>query len=60
MIQLKYGVYTKIQNYFGGDWSAGVLQGRGTSSKDCTRRIGFIGKTADEIATRSAGNYRRG
>ncbi len=43
MLQLRYGIYQEVQNDIGGDWSAGVLQGRESGSADGARGVGKFG-----------------
>ena len=57
MVQLWYGLYTKIYDTIWGDWGAGMLQRTGKGGADDTCGIGKFGDSADATDAKSAGNY---
>ena len=57
MLQLRYGLYSEIQDNLGCDWGASVLQGRESSSSDCTRGVGFVGKGFGATSEKSTGDH---
>ena len=59
VVQLKYGLYQKIQDDFGGDGGAGVLQGRESCGENRTGRKRLFRGGAFSTSQKSAGNYRR-
>ncbi len=59
VIQLKYGLYQKIQDDFGGDGSAGVLQGGEPRSENRAGRKRLFRGGAFSTSQKSAGDYRR-
>lgn len=55
VLQLRHGIYPKIQNDFRRNWRAGVLQGRWKSRADEAYRIGIIRNRGRKTSQKGTG-----